>query len=278
MMSIFSRKGACVQKLGAIVFVLGLMSVAQASHAEDRDFCADRPGKATPSCTLDPGRFQIEAGLFDYAHSRDSGTVEDDYSTADLLLRYGVSDTLEARIGWDGYGWARQRDRLSGIVTHQQGGGDLTLSLRQNLRHPDDKGTAFAILPSLTLPVGRDPMGAGTWSAGLIVPFGADLAPNWRLTLDPELDAAADQDRHGRHLAYAMAAAITRSIGENWQLSAEGWAMRDDDPSGHETQASIDFSAAWQTGKNSQIDLSTYFGATHATPRLELVVGVSERF
>jgi hypothetical protein len=254
------------------------MGVAQTGHAEDRDFCADRPGKATPSCTLDPGRFQIEAGVFDYAHSRDSDTVEDDYGAADLLLRYGLSDSLEARIGWDGYGWTRQRNRLSGIVAHGQGGGDLTLSFRQNLRHPDDTGTAFALLPSLTLPVGNDAMGAGTWSAGVIVPFGADLAPNWRLTLDPEVDAAADQDRHGRHLAYALAAAVTRSIGEDWQFSAEGWAMRDDDPSGHETQASIDLSAAWQTGKNSQLDVSTYFGATHATPRIELVLGVSERF
>jgi hypothetical protein len=261
------------------VATLGVLAgVASAGQAEERDLCVDRPGKATPSCTLDAGHFQIEAGLFDYAHSRDSDTVEDDYSTSNLLLVYGVNDSLEARIGWDGYGWTRSRDRMTGVIDHGRGAGDLTLSFRQNLRHPDDQGTAFAIQPSVTLPVGKNPVGAGTWSAGVVVPFGADLAENWRLTLDPEVDAAADSDRHGRHLAYAFAAAVTRSIGDAWQLSAEGWAMRDEDPSGHETQASIDFSAAWQPSKNRQIDLSAYVGATHATPRIELVFGVAQRF
>lgn len=261
-----------------LLWALLLAGGTGAAHAEDRDFCADRPGKGTPSCTLDPGRFQLEAGLIDYAHSRDSETVQNDFGSGDLLLRYGVTNSMEARIGWDGYGWARTRDRMSGTVDHTHGGGDLTLSVRQNLRHPGDNGTAFAIQPSITLPVGGHAIGAGTWGAGIVTPFGTDLAKNWRLTFDPEVDAAPDQDRHGRHLAYALAAGITRSFGENWQFTTEGWAMRDDDPSGHETQASVDFSAAWQPGKNSQIDLSAYVGANHATPRIELVLGVAERF
>jgi hypothetical protein len=267
-----------VKRTWFVAMVGALVGVATAAHAEERDLCADRPGKATPSCTLDAGHFQIEAGLLDYAHSRDADSIEDDYTSGDLLLVYGVNDSLEARAGWDGYGWSRTRDRMTGMIEHQQGAGDLTLSVRQNLRHPDDKGTAFAVQPRITLPVGHDPLGAGTWSAGVLVPFGADLAKDWRLTLDPEVDASADEDRHGRHLAYALAAAVTRSLGEAWQLSAEGWAMRDDDPSGHTTQASVDFSAAWQPDKNRQVDLSAYVGATHETPRIELVFGVAQRF
>jgi hypothetical protein len=261
--------------LGAFALTL----VTSAAQAEDeRDLCSDSPGKATPSCTIDAGRFRIEGNLLDYAHSRDADSVEDDVSTANLLVAYGVNSSMEARIGWDGYGWTRTRDRMNGMVEHAHGGGDLTLSLRQNLRHPDDKGTAFALQPSLTLPVGGHALGAGTWGAGLIAPFGADLAKDWRLTLDPEVDAAPDEDRHGRHLAYALAAAVSRSIGDAWQLGTEGWVMRDDDPSGHATQASVDFTAAWQPNKDRMIDLSAYVGATHATPRLELVLGVTERF
>jgi hypothetical protein len=255
-----------------------LAGLASAAQADERDLCSDRPGKATPSCTIDAGKFQIEAGVLDYAHSRDADTVENDYTSGDLLLKYGVTDSLEAHVAWDGYGWTHARDRMTGLVDRAQGGGDLTFGFRQNLRHPDDKGTAFAIQPSVTVPVGNGAIGAGTWSASVIAPFGTDLAENWRLTLDPEVDAAADQDRHGRHLAYALAAAVTRSIGDAWQLTTEGWAMRDNDPSGHETQASVDFSAAWQQTKDRQIDLSAYVGATHATPRIELLLGATERF
>ncbi len=258
--------------------MLALIGLTSAARAEERAFCADRPGKATPSCTLDPGRVQIEAGLLDYAHSRDRDTVEDDYSTGDLLLRYGMTDTLEARMEWSGYGWSRSKDRTSGQIDHRHGVGDLTLSFRQNLRHPDDTGTAFALQPSITLPVGQHPIGASTWGAGIVAPFETDLAKDWRLTLDPEVDAAPDQDRRRRHLAYAFAAAITRSIGQAWQLSIEGWALRDEDPAGHQTQASIDFSAAWQPNKDSQLDLSTYVGANRATPQIEMLLGYSRRF
>ena len=71
---------------------------------------------------------------------------------------------------------------------------------------------------------------------------------------------------------------MTRSIGQAVQLSVEGWALHDDDPSAHQTQASVDFSAAWQPGRNSQIDLSAYVGVNHATPRIELALGVAHRF
>lgn len=264
-------------RIAATLMITGFL--ASAAWADDRDFCADRPGKATPTCTLDPGKFQVEVGLLDYAHSKDADQVENDTTAGDILLRYGVTDSLEARAEWSGYGWQHSRDRATGMVEHDHGGGDLTLSVRQNLRHPDDTGTALALLPFVTLPVGHQPIGDGTWSAGLIVPFGADLAKDWRLTLDPEVDAAADDDGSGRHLAYAMAGAITRSIGKAWQLTTEGWVRREQDPSGHETLASVDFSAAYQLPDgNRQVDLLAYVGATHATPRIELVLGVAERF
>ena len=111
-----------------------------------------------------------------------------------------------------------------------------------------------------------------------MAPFGVDLAKNWRLALDPEADAAADADRHGRHLAYAIVTSVTRSIGQALQLSVEGWSMPDDDPAGHQTQASVDFTAAWQPSKDSEIDLSTYVGVNHATPRIELAVGTARCF
>lgn len=250
-----------------------------AAHAEDRDFCPDRPGKGSPACTIDTGRLQIETSLIDYAHSRDADAVDDSYVTGDTLLRYGLGDHTEARLGWTAYGFDRSRDRASGMVDHAQGTGDVTLSLRQSLLHPDNSGTAIAIQPSVTLPSGKSPIGAGTWSAGLLVPFGTDLSKDWRLSLDPEVDAAADGDGSGRHLAYSLVAGLSYTIDPAWQISAEAYGQRDDDPAGHQTLASLDLSAAYQLpDKNRQIDLSAYTGLTHATPRIELVLGVAQRF
>src|SRR5436190_1725288 len=57
----------------SIAFVL-IAGPALAEESGQRDFCADRPGKGSPTCTLDPGVFQAEAG-FAYEHF-DQGGVE----------------------------------------------------------------------------------------------------------------------------------------------------------------------------------------------------------
>jgi hypothetical protein len=251
---------------------------AGTARAEDRDLCSDRPGKGTPACTLDEGKAQVEVSFGDYTHSRDADQIEDTTLIGDTLLRYGLTGDTEARIGWTAYGFDRTKDRATGDVDHSHGTGDVTLSVRHNFQNPDDNGTSIAVQPFVTLPVGGRAIGDGTWSAGVLVPFATDLAKDWRLQLDPEVDAAADEDRHGRHLAYSLVTGLTRSIGKTIQLSGEIFAQRDQDPSGHQTLASLDASAAYQSGKNRQFDISAYAGLTHATPRIELVAGVSQRF
>jgi hypothetical protein len=247
------------------------------AHAE-RDLCSDRPGEATQACTLDPGRLQIETSLADYAHSRDAGQVEDQTLIGDTILRYGLGDTTELRFGWTAYGFDRVRDRGDGTVDHRHGTGDISVGFKQNIVHPDGKGFAFALLPFVTIPVGHTPIGAETWSAGMQAPATYELDEQWSLALTPEIDAAADEDEHHRHLAYSGAFDVNRKFGKDLTLTAEGYVQRDREPSGHETVASADFLAAYQIGDNSQVDLSAYKGLNHATPRVELIVGVTHRF
>src|SRR5882757_1126068 len=130
----------------------GIAFTSTATRAEDRDFCPDRPGKGSPSCTIDTGRLQIETSLLDYSHSRDADVVDENYLIGDTLLRYGLDGHTEARIGWTMYGFDRNRDRASGEVDHAHGTGDITLSIRHSLLHPDNQGTSVAIQPRITLP------------------------------------------------------------------------------------------------------------------------------
>ena len=54
-------------------------SIAEISRAAERPFCADRPGKATPPCILDVGRWQLESALVDGA--------DDSWAVAGFELR-----------------------------------------------------------------------------------------------------------------------------------------------------------------------------------------------
>ena len=82
----------------------------------------------------------------------------------------------------------------------------------------------------------------------------------------------------GRHAAYGGSAGLSYDVSDAVTLGGELWAMRDDDPAGHETQASADLTLAWAPGRNWQLDLSGYAGLTRATPDIELVAGLVRRF
>lgn len=258
------------------LFALAL--VASPAMAEDRDFCADRPGLGTPACTVEPGKVVAEIGLGDWTHEHDAQTRTDTVLAGDALLRIGLTDSLEGQVGWTAFGWQRQRDLTTGALDKASRVGDVTLALRQNLRNPDGSGFSIAVMPYATLPVGRQPIGAGDWGAGLLVPVSVELTDKLSLTAAPEIDAAVDGDGHGRHLAYGSVAGLGLDVSDHLSAAAEVSLMRDRDPDGHETEALAGLSAGWKPGKDTQFDVGVNLGLNHESPDREIYFGVSRRF
>jgi hypothetical protein len=198
----------------------------------------------------------------------------------DIALRYGVGTSTELRLGWIAYGHIRVRDRATGLVQRQQGIGDITIGLRQNLHNPDGSGFSVAVQPFATLPAGGHAIGAGTWIAGLVVPISYQLPDNIQLGFTGEIDAAPDQDRHGRHTAYSGTVAFSVPVTNRLTGSAELWAMHDRDPAGHSSQYSLDLAAAWIPDRSGrlQLDAGTFLGLNRQTPDVEAYVGVARKF
>ena len=272
-----------MQRLLTITALSALLA-AGAAHAADagdppRDFCADRPGKGSPPCVLDVGRFQAELGVADGAWSRGGGTSSDDLAFGGLELRLGLTPTVEGQVSWTTHERIRDKDRATGAVSTVSGAGDLNLGLRWSLKNPGGDGFSIAVQPFVTAPVGADGIGGDTWQGGVIVPMSVPLNPTWSLALSPELDVRPDADGAGSHAGYAGSVGVGRSVGPV-ALGVELWADRDEDPSGHITQASFDLTAAWtpKSVPDLQLDASAYAGLNRNTPDLELVVGVAKRF
>ena len=260
---------------------LALLAVPVQAQAQDapRDFCADRPGKGSPPCVLDAGRFQAELGVADGAWSRGGGTSTDDIAYGGLELRLGLTSTVEGQVSWSAHERVRDKDRATGTTSTVDGVGDVNFALRWSLKNPGGDGVSMAVQPFVTAPVGSDGIGGGKWQGGVIVPVSLPLNADWSLALSPELDARPDADGSGRHAGFGGALGVGRSIGPV-ALGVELWADRDEDPSGHVTSASFDLTAAWTstTVKDLQLDASAYVGLNHDTPDLELAVGVARRF
>jgi hypothetical protein len=156
--------------------------------------------------------------------------------------------------------------------------GDVTLGLKQNLSNPDGNGFSLAVLPSISLPVGREPIGAGTWEASLLVPASWELNDAVQLQLTPEVDAAADEDGKGRHLAWGTAAGVNIELTKALDLDLEVKALRDRDPGEHRTEALAGVAFALKLGDNLQLDLGGTAGLNHASADVEAYGGIVRRF
>jgi hypothetical protein len=255
-----------------------LLLILFAAPAAARDYCPDRPGIGTPPCTIEPGKLSVEMSGVDWTLDKTPDARTDTILAGDLALRYGIADHAELRLGWTPYGHVRSRDIASGAIDRQGGTGDVTIGLKRNLVDPEGKGFSIALLPNVSLPVGGQAIGAGDWGASLAVPLSVPLSDVVSLGLTPQIDAAVDQDRHGRHLSYDLAGGFSIAATDRLNLAIEAEILRDDDPAGATTQALAGASAGLMLGDDLQIDAGSQVGLNGDTPDLRVYVGVSRRF
>jgi hypothetical protein len=255
------------------------LALASAALAGDRDFCADRPGKDTPPCVLDQGRWQVEVSFADGVFQRQRGVATDAWTFGDFEIRYGLTPALEAEVAWSPYATVTSHDRATGARFHASGVGDLAFALRQNLRNPDGSGFSVAVEPFAVAPTGALGISADKWAGGVLIPIGVDLAHGTGLALTPEVDIVPDADGSGAHLAWSGVVGLSHAVGQV-SLAADVWAAINDDPAGHTTFASFDISAAWQPEalKDVQFDVGVNVGLTAETPDVEVLAGVAKRF
>jgi len=249
--------------------------VPATAHAEEREFCADRPGLGTPACTLATGDAMVEIGLAAWDHSRDRATVDDDVTAGDVLVRLGLGETTEVHLSFAGYAHQRVRDRATGGVTSVSGVGDVTLAVRQGLAGANGP---VAVQAFVTLPTAKDALGAGRLSGGILLPVEVDLPGDFSLGLTPEVDLMPDAERHGHHLAWGGVIGLSHPLGEKLSLSGEVGMFRDDDPDDANTDARFAAALAWQVAERVQIDVEADAGLSAAAPDRTLALGLAWRF
>ena len=245
---------------------------AGAAQAQERDFCAQRPGRATPPCILDAGRAQIEIGVADAALLRHNGGHEDTDTFLAPALRLGVTRRIELEAATSPLVFDAQRG-----AGRRQGFGDTTFGVMGALTDPDAKGAAVSLLGFATAPTATRGLGAGGWTGGAKLAVAAPLTGAVSLAFTPEVDVLRDAAGGGTHLAYVAVGGVSRSFGR-LSLGAELWGQIEEAPTGTVRRATADLTAALMIGEDAQIDAGTAFGLNRATPDAEVYVGVARRF
>ena len=255
--------------LAAFLLLVG----AAPAHADDREFCANRPGLNTPPCTLSPGVVVVETGLAAIARSAGGGAIDDKLTFGDLLVRVGVAQSAEIEVGLTSFVRDRQRD--AGGVSTTRGVGDMVVAFRRGIAGPNGP---IALHAFVTVPAGKSGIGAGDWGAGLIVPMQFDLGHQFQIALSPEIDAAVNASGSGRHVQYGSVIGLSHPLTKTVGLTGELAAFRNEEPTGHETVAQAAASLAWQVLKDWQLDLEGDAGLSRAAPDYQVKLGFAHRF
>ena len=252
------------------------LAVPAAAQGKPRDYCPARPGLGSPACTMDAGRVSVETSLADWTLDKQGGDRTDTVLIGDTLVRIGLTDNLEAQVGWTPVGLVR--DRSNGVVSRATRVGDMTLGLKANLASPDGSGLAVAVQPFVTLPMGKSPVGAGDWGAGVVVPVTYDLSQTVNVQFVPEVDAAVNGSGRGRHFAVSAVVGLGIQLSDRLSVELENQITRDDDPAGRTTQDLAALSFAYKAADNLQFDVGAVAGISRNAPDIELLAGISRRF
>lgn len=258
--------------------VLGglLLCAASAAAAEEQPICADRPGKATGTCTVPAGHWQVEAGLGDWTLDRNAGERDTLVVVGETTVKYGLTGASTVEV--DVTPWQRATSRAAGARDASSGFGDVSVLFKQRLT-ASDAAVQVAAMPFVKAPTAKHSLGNGKWEGGLLIPVGYAIPKSpLAIGLTPELDWAADADGRGHHAAMAQVASLGWQASERLNLSAELWGQWDWDPSGTIRQASADGAVAYLVGKDVQLDAGANFGLNRVTPDVEVYGGVSKRF
>lgn len=247
-----------------------LLGPAAAAHAADEDpICADRPGKATPTCTVPAGIVQVETGLVDWSRDRSGGIRTDEIDIGGTAVKFGVTDRLHLELDLPVY--ATVRNGPSGF-------GDSDVALKYRLTG-EASLVQFALRPFVKIPTAKHALGNGMVEGGVALladsTFGKSSV-SWDVA--PEVDLVADADGSGYHLAATAAASIGIPLSDKLNVSGELWGAWDFDPAGTVRQYSIDGAVAYLISSDVQLDAGANFGLNRNTPDVELYTGVAFRF
>lgn len=237
-----------------------------------REMSTDRPDTTESPYTVPAGMVQIEASFFDF--TRDGGgegpTDEWVYGQIDFKLGLTPQSDLQVvvnshtAVGETGTG---ERNGRSGL-------GDITLRYKHNLWGNDGGDSAFALMPSITMPTGTEVSGDG-WSGGLMAPLGIALTDRLSLGLMGQFDLVHDGETGGHDLeclhSMTLGLSVTDWLGVYGELV--GIAGQDAD-----YQALFDTGLTFSLSDDLVLDAGVRLGLNRAAPDFGVFTGLSIRF
>jgi hypothetical protein len=260
-------------KWGALLFAAWL---ASSTTAIADPICADRPGKANPTCTVPAGSWQIETGLVDWDTDRAAGIRTEDLALGQTAFKFGL--TSRSHLELDITPFTQTSIHGAGISDRVSGFGDLGVAFKARLTGKAAP-VQVALYPFVKIPTASHALDNGKVEGGTALLVDGSIpgtSLGWNIA--PEVDVSANADGSGYHIGTTHALSIGVPLSSRLSVSGEIWGSWDFDPTGSAEQYSADAAAALLVSNDVQLDAGMNLGLNRNTPDLELYSGFAVRF
>jgi hypothetical protein len=248
-----------------LALVATLAAVATPALADE--ICADRPAKATGTCTVKKGHLSVSDTV---SVSTLHGT--DQYQILAPTLKYGLTNRLDIEAAMP---LAETVSSHSGTIT---GNGDLTLRAKYKIVYTG--ALEYAIMPFVRAPIGYHGLSDKVVEGGAVMPIGFRVSPNstWLLGFDPEVDVLKDKVGNGTHIATQQVVSLTHGLTNRISVAGELWGEYNYDPTrGTIRQYSSDIMFCYVIAKHFEVDTGVNYGLNRNTAT-QFFVGISKRY
>ncbi|HEY4091376.1 MAG TPA: transporter [Luteibacter sp.] len=245
------------------------------AHADDAPpICTDRPTKANATCTVPEGAWQLETDMGNATHDAHPGSSSDTLYYINPYLKYGIGTHTDIEVNWAPA--LRVRTKVDGERHTVHGSSDTYIRVKTALYSGDT--FSASIIPFVKAPTASHNLGNDKWEGGIAVPMSAAVGAGFTLTIGPELDALADADGHGRHLAVTNLVNVSHALTSKLTVAIEYWRQDNHDPLGRVKQESGDIAFSYLVSPTLQLDVGANLGVNNATPDRQVYAGMSYRW
>ncbi|WP_228446300.1 transporter [Chryseobacterium sp. 18068] len=171
----------------------------------------DRPDVTESPYTVDAGHFQYETDLLRLIKEKSDLLKTNTFLVNQANLKIGITGSTAIQIGWQSYGWQKEKELNKGSVIKTDGVGDVTLRIKQNILGNNHGNFALAILPYIKFPTSKYDE-ESRFEGGLIVPMSYKLPGEWKLGLQVEVDRLKDLDQASMHTEFLQTLTISHPL------------------------------------------------------------------
>ncbi len=263
--------------LPSVILSSTLLAVASARADQPSDLVTDRPDQTESSVVVGKGFTQLETG-WTFTRDDEDGRHLDVHEVPGTLLRVGLSERVELRIGWSGFVDAEASFGRSEVNIDGLGDGELGAKIflgEERGRRPE-----MAILVGTSVPIGDDEFTSDRFDPNVRLAFAHTLSDRvslgYNVGMSLESGPGADGATSTLSTAFytvALGLGLTDKLGAFVELFGDIPMSASGGPAN-----SFDGGFTYLVKDNVQLDLAGGLGLSDAAADWFVGLGVSVRF